>query len=396
MYLPYVRSPRPVGMDRVLRAGCAMNIITDWFQETFADRQTVILAVLLVVGTVLVISMGQMLAPVIAGGIIAYLLEGLVRLLQRQGLPRLLAVIVVFSLFTTFVVVGLFGLAPQLSRQLTQLLQQFPVMLGKGQDLLMQLPEKYPRLVNEEQISDIIINVRLEIARITQNLLSWSLSSVVGVMTVLVYLILVPLLAFFFLKDKDRILNWFHSFLLPNDYSLATQVWREVDLQIGNYVRGKFFEILVVWAVSFATFAYLGLQFAMLLGLMVGLSVIVPYIGAAVATFPVAVIALSQWGWGPDFFWLIGAYAVIQALDGNVLVPLLFSEAVDLHPIAIIVAVLAFGGIWGFWGVFFAIPLATLVQAVLKAWPRGQVRSPEASAAAPSAMPANDSSDQAA
>jgi putative permease len=64
------------------------------------------------------------------------------------------------------------------------------------------------------------------------------------------------------------------------------------------------------------------------------------------------------------------AYAIIQALDGNVLVPLLFSEALNLHPVAIIVAILVFGGLWGFWGIFFAIPLATVVQAVLKAWPR--------------------------
>ena len=76
------------------------------------------------------------------------------------------------------------------------------------------------------------------------------------------------------------------------------------------------------------------------------------------------------------------AYLVIQALDGNVLVPLLFSEVVDLHPIAIIVAVLVFGGIWGFWGVFFAIPLATVVQSVLKAWPRRDEHVPEVGLAA--------------
>jgi putative permease len=76
-----------------------------------------------------------------------------------------------------------------------------------------------------------------------------------------------------------------------------------------------------------------------------------------------------QFGWSWDFGWVMLAYGVIQALDGNVLVPVLFSEAVDLHPVAIIVAVLAFGGIWGFWGVFFAIPLASLIKAVLTAWP---------------------------
>jgi putative permease len=73
---------------------------------------------------------------------------------------------------------------------------------------------------------------------------------------------------------------------------------------------------------------------------------------------------------GDDFLYIVIAYSIIQALDGIVLVPVLFSEAVNLHPIAIIVAILFFGGLWGFWGVFFAIPLATVVKAVLTAWPK--------------------------
>jgi putative permease len=107
-----------------------------------------------------------------------------------------------------------------------------------------------------------------------------------------------------------------------------------------------------------------------LLAALVGVSVLVPYIGATVVTIPVAIVAFFQFGWTTEFAWVMGIYAVIQALDGNVLVPLLFSEVVNLHPIAIIVAVLFFGGLWGFWGVFFAIPLATLVKAVMDAWPR--------------------------
>ena len=184
-----------------------------------------------------------------------------------------------------------------------------------------------------------------------------------------VVLVLVPLLVFFFLKDKELILAWIHGFL-PHDHTLAQQVWREVDRQMGNYVRGKFLEILVVWVATYLGFAYMSLQFAMLLALMVGLSVIVPYIGAVVVTVPVALVAFFQWGWSSEFLWLLGVYLIIQGLDGNVLVPLLFSEVVDLHPIAIIVAVLVFGGLWSFWGVFFAIPLATVVQSILKAWPR--------------------------
>ena len=346
-----------------------MKIVIEWFRRFLTDPQAVILLVLLVVGSAIILLMGKMLAPVIAGVVIAYLLEGLVKVLRRQGLPRLAAVIVVFTLFMAFVLFLLLGLMPLLSRQLTQLVQQFPNMILKGQDLLLSLPALYPQFITEAQVLELINTAKSEIAGLGQKMVSWSMASVVGFITIAVYLILVPLLVFFFLKDKNRILAWFENFL-PHDYTLAEQVWREVDQQMGNYVRGKFWEILIVWVATYAVFAYLGLQFSMLLGLMVGLSVIVPYIGAAVVTFPVAVVAFFQWGWGPEFFWLIGAYLVIQTLDGNVLVPLLFSEVVDLHPIAIIVAVLVFGGIWGFWGVFFAIPLATVVQAVLKAWPR--------------------------
>jgi putative permease len=98
-------------------------------------------------------------------------------------------------------------------------------------------------------------------------------------------------------------------------------------------------------------------------------------VGAVLVTIPIAVIGYFQWGFGAEWAWLMIAYFIIQALDANVLVPLLFSEVVNLHPIAIIVAVLFFGGIWGFWGLFFAIPLAILIQAVLKAMPRPEPES---------------------
>ena len=346
-----------------------MNIVSAWFRRVFTDTQAVILIVLLLLGTLVVLFMGNMLAPVIAGIIIAYLLEGLVTYLGRLKMPRMIAVAIVFTLFSAFVLFVVVGLLPLISRQLTQLLQQLPSMLLRGQEMLLALPAKYPTYFTEEQIVGVIESMKAELGNLGQVFVSYSVASVVGLITLMIYLILVPLLVFFFLKDKDRIIAWFRRYL-PKDYSLAKTVWHEVDLQLGNYVRGKFWEVLIIWSASFATFTFMGLQFAMLLGLLVGLSVIIPYIGAVLVTFPVAIVALFQWGWSADFVYLMIAYLVIQGLDGNVLVPLLFSEVVNLHPIAIIVAVLVFGGIWGFWGVFFAIPLATVVQAVLKAWPR--------------------------
>jgi putative permease len=278
-------------------------------------------------------------------------------------------VVVVFVLFLAFVGSVLVGVLPLVYRQVSDLVQQLPQMLAQGQHALMGLPERYPELVSAAQIDAAMDTMRQEVLGYGQTLVSVSVSSLVGVITVLVYLILTPLLVFFFLKDKDLILGWFRRYL-PRHRAIARSVWADVDRQISNYVRGKFWEILVVWAVSFVTFSAFGLNYAMLLALLVGLSVIIPYIGASVVTVPVVLIAWFQWGWGAQFVWLTAAYLIIQMLDGNVLVPLLFSEVVNLHPVAIIVAILVFGGLWGFWGVFFAIPLATVVQAILTAWPR--------------------------
>ena len=345
-----------------------MESIRAWFQRHLADPQVMGLAVVLVAGFFIIFLTGEMLTPVIASIVIAYLLEGMVGVFERNGLPRLVAVLAVFLGFMAFMVFVTFALLPLLSRQATQLFQLLPEMLTSGQNALMQLPQRYPELFSEAQIRDLINNIRIEALSYGQHVVSLSVSSVVSIIAVAVYLILMPLMVFFFLKDKARIINWFVRFL-PRDRRLLTQVWTEVDRQIGNYVRGKFIEILIVWVVTYLTFVIMGMRFSMLLGVLVGLSVLIPYIGAAAVTIPVAVLAYFQWGVSPEFWSLMVAYGIIQALDGNVLVPLLFSEVVNIHPVAIIVAVLVFGGLWGFWGVFFAIPLATLVQAVLKAWP---------------------------
>lgn len=345
-----------------------MELISSWIRRHFSDPQAIILAVLLLVGVGLVLIFGRMLAPVLASLVIAYLLEGVVRFMVRRGMVRLHAVILVFLTFMALLIVLLFGVTPLLWAQSVELVREFPSYLNQGQQALLQLPQHYA-IISEEQVRELLQAIRAQILGFGQNILAHSFASIPGIITILVYLVLVPLLVFFFLKDKESIMRWVAGFL-PNERSLTERVWAEVDVQIGNYVRGKFWEIMIIGVVTSITFAVMGLKYAVLLGVLVGLSVLVPYIGAAVVTLPVAVVAYFQWGWSSEFAWLMVAYGVIQALDGNVLVPLLFSEVVNLHPVAIIVAILVFGGMWGFWGVFFAIPLGTLVNAIIRAWPR--------------------------
>lgn len=345
-----------------------IDYLRAWFERHFSNPQVVILAVVLLFGLAVILIAGKLIAPLLASLIIAYLLEGAVRFLQHHKMPRLAAVILVFSLFMSLFVAMVLLLLPLLAGQLGQLARELPAIATQVQATLLQLPERYPQVFSEQQVNDLLGSIRQNLTNLGQQLLVLSLTSAVQLMTVLVYVVLVPLLVFFMLKDKDKLIAWSLVFL-PQERSLVNNVWADVNSGIGNYVRGKFIEILIVWAVSYAAFSLLGLPYAMLLSLATGLSVVVPYVGAAVITLPVAAVAYFEFGLDASFWYVLASYAVIQFLDGNLLAPLLFSEVVNLHPVAIIAAVLVFGGIWGFWGVFFAIPLATLVAAVLNAWP---------------------------
>lgn len=344
-----------------------ISVIKGWFEKHFSDPQAIMLVSLLVFGLILVLYWGSILSPVLAGIVIAYVLEGLVIRFCHLGVPRFVSFLLSYTLFIAALALILFGLVPLVISQVSQLVADFPSILNKVQALILSIPEKYPAFA-EHEIEKMLGSFSSELVGVVQKLVSVSLASAVDAFTVLVYLFVVPLLVFFLLKDKEAIILWFRRFI-PVDSGLAYSVWKDVDVKMGNYIRGKLLEVLIVGVVTFIPLKFMGMNYAATMSLLVGLSVIIPYVGAVAVTIPVAMIAWFQWGASSDFVYLMVAYLVVQFLDGNVLVPLLFSEVVNMHPAAIIIAVLFFGGLWGVWGVFFAIPLATLLQAVINAWP---------------------------
>jgi putative permease len=345
------------------------KVLRSWLEHFFEDEQALLLLVFLTLGLIVILSFGSTLAPVIASIILSYLIFGLVQWLERFGVHHLPAVWGIYCLFIALLLAFVFLLLPLLWHQTTGFLSDLPLMLDQVRALFMLLPEQYPELVTAEQIKRIADSAMSEIGNAGQILVSFSLASIGQSLTLLLFLVLVPILVFFFLKDGHMMAQWMTSFL-PTERSILSHVWLEMDQQIGNYARGKVLEIVIVGSVTYVAFLWLGLNYAALLAMVVGLSVLIPYIGATIVTIPVALIGYVQWGGTSEFYTLLIVYGIIQALDGNVLVPLLFSEAVNLHPVAIIVAVLFFGGLWGLWGVFFAIPLATLIKAVMNAWPK--------------------------
>ena len=344
------------------------EVLTRWYQRYLSEEEAVILLVMLMMAFAVMLFFGDILAPVLVAIVLAYLMQGVANVLRQRGLPGELGVAVSTFLFLGGFFAVLFGLAPLVWRQLVALVREAPAMIEAGRKVLVTLPEEYPVFFTQQQVNELTAVIQAEMASVGQLLVTKGLSSIPSVLATVVYLILIPLMVFFFLKDREQLTGWFTGFL-PAQRPLLERIWAELNLQFANYARGKGIEVLIIGGASYVVFAMFSLSYAALLGLLVGISVIVPYIGAALVTIPVVVVAYFQFGMTPDFYWVVGAYLLIQVLDGNVLVPLLFSEAVNLHPVAIVIAVLFFGGLWGLWGVFFAIPLATLVNAILSAWP---------------------------
>lgn len=337
----------------------------------FHDEETIILSLILLAALVIVVTMGSVLGPLIAAVVIAYLLQGMVNALLRFGVPYLAAVILVFTLFISGFMLLMLLVLPQAWNQLGRLINELPRLISEGQALLMVLPENYPNLISEQQVQDFIRNLRGDLAMVGQYVVSFSISSVTMIVYWVVFVVLVPVLVFYMLKDKQILMEWVAS-LLPRHRPLMREIWQEMDLQVANYVRGKCLEILIMGVLSYVAFIVVGINYALLLAVLVGLSVLIPIVGVTVVVFPIAAVAYVQWGIGSEFFTIVGIYCVLQLFDANVLVPVIYSETVNLHPVAIVAAVLVFGGFWGLAGVFFAIPLATLINAIFKAWPSYQ------------------------
>ena len=345
-----------------------LELLMQWYRRRFSDPEAIALLVILVAGFVILFFFSGLLAPLLVAIVLAYLLEWPTVRLERIGFSRRWAATMVLLLFVGILMIMAFVVMPVAWQQGMNLIRDMPGMLNKLSDYAATLPRRYPMLMDAGIIDAMAENMRARMLGLGDSVVKYSLASLVGLLTLAVYLVLVPLMVFFLVKDKEQMLNAVRR-VLPRNRGLAGQVWEEMNQQITNYIRGKVLEMVVVGVATWLGFLLFGLNYSLLLAVLVGFSVLIPYIGAFVVTIPVIGVALFQFGAGTEFWSCFAVYLIIQGLDGNLLVPLLFSEAVNLHPLVIILSVIIFGGLWGFWGVFFAIPLATLVQAVIHAWP---------------------------
>ncbi len=342
--------------------------INKLFNKLFSNEESLIFSLLILTFLLVLYFFGGLLTPFIISLIFAYLLIGLTKNLIKYGLTELVSLIISYVIFLLSGIGFLVWLIPLIFQQTQAFFIEVPVWLNNFRSFIENLVQSNQELVSSDQISSFFTEFIGRLSSISQGVLDASISGIQDTLVFSIYLIMIPVLVFFFLFDKERIVRGF-LMLLPKKREMLSEVWIEMDDQLSNYVWGKGVEILIVGFAAAVIFGIMGLNYTALLSIIVGVSVLIPYVGAFLATIPVVVVAFLQFGIGFDLYMIVGLYLLLQALDGYLLVPILFSDAVKLHPVVIMLAVFVFGGIFGFWGAFFSIPLATFIKAVWNSWP---------------------------
>lgn len=321
--------------------------------------------VLVLLGVVLIFA--DVLLPAFLALAGAYLLERPVLWLQRFAIPREYAVMLAMLALVGLLWWLLAALFPLVWQQGQAFLQALPELASTGRSYLEQFWSTQPAWLNERQLTLLLQQLESQSLNFLNSLLASSLSGVAGVFYLLVYLVLLPMMMFFLLKDKAVLLLGLQQ-QFPGSSALLTPVWRQLDHQLLGYIRGKLLELVLLALSCYLLFSLFALPYALLLALLVGVSVFVPYLGIAVVTVPVVLVTVGHWGLSSTSSWLLFSYLLLQLLDAYLLVPWLFGRVVAINPVYIMLALLVFGGLFGFWGVVLAIPLASLLKVLLQAF----------------------------
>ncbi len=384
-----------------------IRLFKNWYLRHFSQPGTTEFALVLICAFLMVYYLMWLVGPLVVALCIAYCLDGLVSALDHGcGIGRRFGSVLVMLGFVGFAVLITVLIVPQVIRQCGQfyngivaLSQETAAQALEEEELLPgydagsetfsmtvedfdktvvrhlysaadYLPDPVASMINEDDLLHAIQSARAAVTSYVAEIIRTQLMpSVMNAVSFAMYLIVVPIFTFLMLYNKHVLQKRVQTYLLPNNQVLIHELWPSLNGQIAGYIRGKMLHIIIIAICNTFAFKLMGLNYAFLLGLGVGLSVVVPYVGAVVIAIPVVLVAVMQFGFDMQLVWVLAIYLVIQLLDGNVLPPMLFSKALNLDAFTSLAAILIFGGLWGFWGGFFSIPLATLIKTLIVRWP---------------------------
>ncbi len=310
-------------------------------------------------------ALGQVILPFLVGGAIAYFLDPVADRLERFGLSRVMATVVIFVILLAVVILSLLVIIPTLVQQTNDLIQAAPDLFNQ---LRTWLTERFPEVIDETSpVRQSLASIGETIQARGGELLQQLLSSAAGVVNLLVFLVVVPVVAFYMLLDWDRMVARIDE-LLPRDHAPTIRhLAGEIDRTLASFVRGQGTVCLILGTFYAVALMVVGLQFGLVVGLIAGLLTFIPYVGALVGGALSVGLALFQF-WGD--WWLIVAVAAIfqvgQMVEGNILTPKLVGSSVGLHPVWLIFALSAFGTLFGFVGMLVAVPVAAAIGVLVR------------------------------
>lgn len=312
----------------------------------------------------------DILLPFVAGMALAYLLDPVADRLEKFGLPRLVATLVILGVFALMFTIAVFALVPVLMHQLDSFIQRFPEHADRLKVLIDQWSQGWLGRVLEggttgiqSNIGAILKDVAAWVGRFVQSLVTGSMA----VLNMISLFVITPVVAFYMLVDWDKMIARLDN-LLPRDHRRTIRaIMRDIDDALAGFIRGQTFVCIILGAFYAIGLSLLGLNFGLLIGLGAGLVSFIPYVGSLSGFLVSVIVALVQF-W-PDWTMVAAVMAVFfagQALEGNVLQPKLVGGHVGLHPVWLMLALFAFGYLFGFVGMLLAVPVAAAIGVVTR------------------------------
>ncbi|MUK87017.1 AI-2E family transporter [Ornithinibacillus sp. L9] len=304
----------------------------------------------------------QLFTPFLIACLIAYLLYPIVNKIHHYNIPRSIAVLIIYLLFFGGVGYLIYRIYPAVVHQLRDLNEYLPQLVKLYQDLIYQIYEStsfLPEAVHDK-IDDIIGNVETYMERLIGNVMG----GFTRIFDMIVIITVIPVLVFYFLKDYTKIRGYMKGFIPQKYQPQASKLIHAIDESLGNYIRGQLIVCLFVSLTSYVIFYFLGLKYALLLAIIMGITNFIPYFGPIIGAIPAIGIALTMSG--KLVLFVIISIFVIQLIESNLLQPYIVGKSVSIHPVAIIFALLLGGKVGGVLGMILAVPLLTIFNVITK------------------------------
>jgi predicted PurR-regulated permease PerM len=296
--------------------------------------------------------------------LLGFIFAPLVRLLEGKGFSRTFSTLIVFIAFGFLVYLGLSFVIPKLYSQMDQVIIEL-----KGFSLNEQLT-----VLEKKILSVFPLFQQGELAKKVETIFSTSFndainhitSYVTGIVSIAAFLVIVPFISFFLLKDSAAIQKGIIH-IVPNKYfEMSYWILKRVSLQLGRFVRGWIFDATFVGVVIGFGFYFIGLPNALPLGVIAGLGHLIPYFGPIVGGVPAIILSIMQTGGLSQVPMIIFVVALTYTLDNGFVQPYVFSKSVDMHPIVIILLIISGGELFGLIGILLAVPTATVLKTSAK------------------------------